>query len=74
MQTESLINHLREKIQKDLSPLVSSDYVYLDLPYHPNIGDTLIWGGTREFLKTLPYKAYTMPVRIVSGIDSYRRM
>lgn len=56
MQTESLINHLREKIQKDLSPLVSSDYVYLDLPYHPNIGDTLIWEGTREFLKTLPYK------------------
>lgn len=56
MQTESLIIHLREKIQKELAPIVNNDYVYLDLPYHPNIGDTLIWEGTREFLNTLPYK------------------
>lgn len=56
MQTESLIIHLREKIQKELVPIVNNDYVYLDLPYHPNIGDTLIWEGTREFLNTLPYK------------------
>ena len=55
MQTESLIIHLREKIQKELAPMVNNDYVYLDLPYHPNIGDTLIWEGTREFLNTLPY-------------------
>ena len=56
MQTESLINQLRKKIQDALTPLVNNDYVYLDLPYHPNIGDTLIWEGTRAFLKTLPYK------------------
>ena len=56
MQTESLIIHLREKIQKELTPIVDNDYVYLDLPYHHNIGDTLIWEGTREFLKTVPYK------------------
>lgn len=56
MQTDLLINHLREKIQKELTPIVDNDYVYLDLPYHSNIGDTLIWEGTREFLKTLPYK------------------
>lgn len=56
MQTELLIKQLREKIQKELTPIVDNDYVYLDLPYHPNIGDTLIWEGTREFLKTLPYK------------------
>lgn len=56
MQTNLLINHLREKIQKELAPIVNNDYVYLDLPYHPNIGDTLIWEGTREFLNTLPYK------------------
>ena len=56
MQTNLLINHLREKIQKELTPIVDNDYVYLDLPYHHNIGDTLIWEGTREFLKTVPYK------------------
>lgn len=56
MQTELLIKQLREKIQKELTPIVDNDYVYLDLPYHPNIGDTLIWEGTKKFLKTLPYK------------------
>ena len=56
MQTELLIKQLREKIQKELTPIVDNDYVYLDLPYHHNIGDTLIWEGTREFLKTVPYK------------------
>ena len=56
MHTNLLINHLREKIQKELTPIVDNDYVYLDLPYHHNIGDTLIWEGTREFLKTVPYK------------------
>lgn len=51
-----LINTLREKIRDTLAPLIAHDYVLLDLPYYDNIGDTLIWEGTREFLKTLPYK------------------
>lgn len=52
----TLVNSLRKKISDTLTPVISHDYVYLDLPYHPNIGDTLIWEGTREFLNTLPYK------------------
>lgn len=52
----TIIESLRKKISDALTPLITHDYVYLDLPYHPNIGDTLIWEGTREFLKTLPYK------------------
>ena len=52
----TLIDSLRKKISDTLTPLITHDYVYLDLPYHPNIGDTLIWEGTREFLNTLPYK------------------
>lgn len=28
----------------------------MDLPYHENIGDTLIWQGKMEFLKKLPHK------------------
>ena len=56
MQNKQLIEKLRERIRNVLMPLITNDYVYLDLPYHPNIGDTLIWEGTREFLKTLPYK------------------
>ena len=50
------IEYLRKKISDALSPLITHDYVLLDLPYYDNIGDTLIWEGTREFLKTLPYK------------------
>lgn len=56
MQNNILIASLREKIRDSLAPLVDNDYVYLDLPYHENIGDTLIWEGTREFLRTLPHK------------------
>lgn len=36
--------------------LINSDYVFIDLPYYSNIGDTLIWKGTEDFLKSVPYK------------------
>lgn len=52
----TVINELRERIREALTPLITNDYVFLDLPYYGNIGDTLIWEGAREFLKTLPYK------------------
>lgn len=67
MQTNILITTLREKIQNALTPLINHDFVYLDLPYHGNIGDTLIWEGTRDFLKTLPYKCL-----YYSNKDSFR--
>lgn len=35
---------------------VNADYVFLDLPYYSNIGDTLIWKGAEELLKSVPYK------------------
>lgn len=56
MQTDTLIQKMRERIRSSLTPLITHDYVLLDLPYYDNIGDTLIWEGTLEFLKTLPYK------------------
>lgn len=67
MQTDTLIQKLRERIQVTLSPIINNDYVYLDLPYHGNIGDTLIWEGTREFLKSLPYRCL-----YYSNKDSFR--
>ncbi len=56
MENKFLVQQLREKIKNVLTPLIDNDYVYLDLPYYSNIGDTLIWEGTKEFLQTLPYK------------------
>lgn len=43
-------------IKQRLIPYIDNDYVYFDLPYYNNLGDTLIWEGTKCFLKTLPYK------------------
>lgn len=56
MDTSEKIRQLRAVINKELKPLIDGDYVYLDLPYHNNIGDTLIWQGTLSFLKSIPYK------------------
>lgn len=56
MENKFLVQQLREKIKNVLTPLIDNDYVYLDLPYYANIGDTLIWEGTKEFLNSLPYK------------------
>lgn len=56
MTSEEKVIELRQIIDRQLRSLIDNDYVYLDLPYHPNIGDTLIWEGTRSFLKTIPYK------------------
>lgn len=47
---------LSRTISMALYQLIDNDYVILDLPYHANIGDILIWEGEKTFLKTLPYK------------------
>lgn len=45
----------QQLIQTELVPLINKEYILLDLPYHLNIGDLLIWEGERIFLqKKLP--------------------
>ena len=56
MDRELKIKQLRSIINQQLLPLIDNDYIYLDLPSHSNIGDTLIWEGTLEFLKQIPQK------------------
>lgn len=56
MRAKEKIERLRAEIEKQLIPLIDSDYVLWDLPYHTNIGDTLIWQGEWNFLRKLPYK------------------
>lgn len=56
MNFNDKIIELRNIADKALKPLIDSDYVLLDLPYYDNIGDSLIWEGTREFLREIPYK------------------
>ena len=54
------ISSLRSIITSSLQPLVCSDYWLLDVPYYTNIGDTLIWEGTRDFLASVPFKCKGM--------------
>lgn len=56
MTTQEKIKELKDIINQKLLPLIDNDYIYLDLPYHNNIGDILIWQGTLDFLKQLPHK------------------
>lgn len=51
MIIQDKIQQLRQLINQQLSPLVTGDYFYLELPYYENIGDTLIWEGTLNFFK-----------------------
>lgn len=63
MKVTEKTSQLKRIIAELLTPLINGDYVLLDVPYYTNIGDTLIWEGTREFLKTLPHKClYTASV------------
>ena len=56
MNFQQKIDELKNKIYEELTPLIDSDYILLDLHYYSNIGDTLIWEGTESFLKSLPHK------------------
>lgn len=47
---------LRKNIADVLSPLIGRRCVVLDVPYHVNIGDLLIWKGEMDFLKSLGVK------------------
>lgn len=59
---------LRSIIYQQLFPLIDHDYVYLDLPYHQNIGDTLIWEGTRRFLSLVRHRCLYS-----TGWQAYRK-
>ncbi len=56
MTAEEKVAELRSIIVRELTPLITHDYVLWGLPYHTNIGDTLIWEGDLAFLHSLPFR------------------
>lgn len=40
-----------KQLYLQIANIIDNDYYLLDLPYHVNIGDLLIWQGEMEFLK-----------------------
>ncbi|SEI40153.1 Exopolysaccharide biosynthesis protein EpsI, predicted pyruvyl transferase [Dyadobacter koreensis] len=47
---------LKNKVYDALDPLITQDYVLLDIPDHKNIGDNLIWAGELKYLSRLKYR------------------
>lgn len=56
MKAKEKVSHLSSVIRDKLTLLVNNDYLLLDVPYYTNVGDTLIWQGTIDFLHGLPYR------------------
>ncbi len=56
MEADRKVALLRGEIGRQLTPLITGDYVLWGLPYYTNIGDTLIWEGERELLREIPHK------------------
>lgn len=50
------VKQMQEIISQSLSPLIDRDYVLLDVPFHENVGDTLIWQGELDFLSNCTHK------------------
>lgn len=51
-----------------INDLIVDDYVFLDLPYYPNIGDVLIWEATIQLLKKIPHRCVYS-----CSIETYRK-
>lgn len=47
---------LSRLINQSLNPLITGDYVLWGLPNYRNEGDVLVWQGTLEYLKSVPFK------------------
>ncbi len=60
MQISGKIQQLQNIIRSSLSPIIDRDYYLLEVPYYTNIGDTLIWQGELDFLRSLPFKCKGM--------------
>lgn len=56
MKNLEKVAQLSNLLYSTLLPLVDNDYVFLDIPYYSNPGDTLIWEGTEHLLKKCLYK------------------
>lgn len=69
MTNKELKIHLKSKIYTILTPLIGKKCILLDAPYYHNIGDVLIWEGTKSFIKenninciyTAFYETYSFP-------------
>ena len=53
MDSKTKIEELKTTIESTLSPIIGEKAILIDLPYHGNVGDILIWEGELSFFKTI---------------------
>lgn len=51
-----------------LQELITSNYVFLDLPYYSNVGDVLIWEATLQLLKKIKHRCLYS-----CSVETYRK-
>lgn len=56
MTAQDKVKQLRACIEQALDPYIDRDYVFLDLPYHPNVGDTLIAMAAKHYLSRFQHR------------------
>lgn len=56
MTSNEKVKQLKALIEQALDPLFDRDYVFLDLPYHPNVGDTLIAMAAKNYLSRFKFR------------------
>jgi len=56
MTRDEHLQRLRREIESRLAGRIDRDYVLMGLPYYLNVGDILIWEGTRQYLETFPFR------------------
>ena len=50
------IEYQKQIIETQIKYYINDDFIFLDLPYHSNIGDSLIWYGEQNILTKLKFK------------------
>lgn len=61
-------NNCYHLLYSTLQELVTHDYVFLDLPYYPNVGDVLIWEATLQLLKRIRHRCLYS-----CSVETYRK-
>lgn len=61
-------SELYEILLKAINNIVTNDYVFLDLPYYPNVGDIMIWEATLQLLKKVKHRCLYS-----CSVETYRK-
>ena len=73
MKFEERYRYLNSLLTATLTKIINGDYHLIDLPYHANIGDILIWEGELSFLKKLPFRLISYSSRQTESLNIISR-